>query len=230
MKLSGSESIFDVYPWARSVNADNCYDYAIGDYERYRPVKSTPGERSGLSSNNIKIKSCSDLRRRILKDNGKNIYMCKNPNTVCRRGFYKIMNFVTSDGSDFHFYKQVKGVKYKVKTGDTQKSLAQFFRVSPSVIPKKLVPGRTITFPANLWAHKRGWGEPPLLLDARGKTIQDPRKSSRNYPGLNYNKFCGAFCIRANKGVSGNRSSPGIKSLRQGRSSGFEETLRLQRR
>lgn len=124
------------------------------------------------------------------------------------------MNFVTSDGSDFHFYKQVRGVKYKVKTGDTRSSLAKFFRVNTSVIPAKLVPGRIITFPCNLWAHKRGWGEVPLLVDAHGKTMQDPRKASRKYPGLNYNKFCGAFCIKANKGVSGSTSSPGIRTLR----------------
>ncbi len=212
MKLSGYESIFTLSPWSKSVNAVNCYDYAIGDYERYRSVKSTPGERGGMSPNAIQIKSCADLRRRILKDNGKNIYMCKNPNAVCRRGHYKIMNFVTSDGTDFHFYKQVKAVKYKVKTGDTRAALAKFFRVRPTVVPAKLVPGKTITLPCNLWAHKRGWGEPPLLVDARGKTIQDPRRASRKYPGLNYNKFCGAFCIKANKGVSGAQSSPGLRT------------------
>lgn len=212
MKLSGYESIFSLQPWDKSVNAANCYDYAIGDYERYRPVKSTPGERSGLSPNSIKISSCQDLRRRILKDNGKIIYLCKDPNKVCRRGFYKFMNFVTSDGSDFHFYKQVRGVKYKVKTGDTRASIAKFFRVTQSVLPTRLIPGRVISFPCNLWAHKRGWGEAPLLVDAKGKTIKDPRKASRKYPGLNYNRFCGAFCIKANKGVSGMRSSPGLRS------------------
>lgn len=212
MKLSGYESVFTLSPWSKSVNADNCYDYAIGDYERYRPAKSTPGERSGMNANSIRVSSCSDLRRRILKDNGKNIYLCKNPNTVCRRGYYKIMNFVTSDGTDFHFYKQVRGVKYKVKTGDTRATLAKFFKVKPSVIPRTLVPGRIIAFPCNLWAHKRGWGEAPLLTDAKGKTIKDPRKASRKYTGLNYDKFCGAFCIKANKGISGSSSVPGIRS------------------
>lgn len=211
MKLSGYETIFDVRPWSKAVNSDNCYDYAIGDYEMYRNVKSTPGERAGLSSNTIKIKSCKDLRRRILADNGKNIYQCKNPNTVCRRGYYKIMNFVTSDGSDFHFYKQVKGVKYKVKTGDTRKSLSTYFKVSPTVFPSKLIPGRIITFPCNLWAHKRGWGDAPIMTDAKGKTIKDPRRASRNYGFLNYDRFCGAFCVRANRGVSGSQSSPGMK-------------------
>lgn len=213
MKLSGFEPIFNLAPWIHAVNSDNCYDYAMGDYENSRYVKSTPGERGGLSPNTIRIKNCKDLQRRILADNPKTVYKCRNPNTVCRRGYYKIMNFVTSDGSDFHFYKQVRGVKYKVKTGDTRAKLAKFFHVKQTVIPKILVPGRTITFPCNLWAHKQGWGAPPLMTDARGKTIQDPRKASRKYPGLNYNKFCGAYCVKSNSAVSGAQSRPGLRVI-----------------
>lgn len=213
MKLSGFEAVFDPRPWNRAVNSDNCYDYAMGDFEVGRNVKSTPGDRAGFPANTIKITSCKNLQQRILADNGKNVYKCKNPNTVCRRGYYKMMNFVTSDGSDFHFYKQVRGAKYKVKTGDTRASLAKFFKVKPSVFPKTLVPGRVITFPCNLWAHKQGWGAPPLMTDARGKTITDPRKASRNYPGLNYDRFCGAYCVRANLGVSGAQSRPGLRVM-----------------
>jgi hypothetical protein len=213
MKLSGFEPLFDPRPWINAVNSDNCYDYAIGDYEHTRVVKSTPGNRAGLSASNINIKSCKDLQKRILSDNPKTVYKCKNPGDVCRRGYYKIMNFVTSDGSDFHFYKQVRGVKYKVKTGDTRAKLAAFFKVKPSVIPRVLVPGRVITFPCNLWAHKQGWGAGPILTDARGKTIKDPRKASRKYPGLHYDTFCGAFCVSANRAVSGDQSLPGLRAM-----------------
>lgn len=215
LKLSGYEPIFDLYPWIKSVNADNCYDYAIGDFEMYRNVKSTPGDRAGLSSNSFKVTSCKQLRQRILKDNKKTSYVCKNPNKVCKRGYYKIMSFVSPKGGDFHFYKQVKGVKHKVKTGDTVNTLSKYFRVKPNVIKKcgPLKPGKTITISVNLWAHKQGWGAPPLMTDAKGKTIVDPRKASRNYPGLNYSKFCNAFCIKLNKGRSGKNSVPGIRSL-----------------
>lgn len=220
MKLSGYESIFTTSPWSRAVNSDNCYDYAVGDFEKNRRVKSTPGNRARINSSTLNVTNCADLRRRILADNPKSVYRCKNPNTVCRRGYYKFMNFVTSDGSDFHFYKQVRGVKYKIKTGDTRAKLAKFFRVRPAVIPRTLVPGRTITFPCNLWAHKQGWGANPLMTDASGKTIKDPRKANRKYPGLNYDTFCGAYCVRANRGTSGSQSLPGLRAM----------TLQYQRR
>lgn len=214
MKLSGYESIFNLEPWINAVNAVNCYDYAVGDFERYRNVKSTPGNSAGLSSDNFKVTDCKQIRQRILKDNKKNAYVCKDPSKVCRRGFYKIMSFVAPIGGDFHFYKQVKGVKYKIKSGDSVKSISKFFRVRPSVIQKHspITPGKTITFKVNLWAHKQGWGSPPLMTDAKGKTIVDPRKASRKYPGLDYSKFCNALCIRANKGRSGKNSIPGLKS------------------
>lgn len=214
MKLSGAESIFNTKPWENAVNADNCYDYAIGDYERFRNVKSTPGDRAGLSYNTFKVTSCSQLRKRILKDNPKTVYHCKNPNTVCKRGYYKIMNFVSPNGGDFHFYKQVRAVKYKVKAGDTVSSLAKFFKIRQSVLKGlKIVPGRDIQFPVNLWAHKQGWGAPPLMTDANGKTMRDPRKANRNYPGLNYSKFCGAFCVKANHAGSGSASRLGLRAL-----------------
>lgn len=214
MKLSGYEPIFDPKPWSTAVNADNCYDYAIGNFKKYRPFKTTPGNKAHFNANSLKVSNCADMRRRILADNKKRIYFCKNPDTVCRRGYYKIMNFVASNGADFHFYKQVRGVKYKVKTGDTVNSLAKFFQVTPQTIKAcgSLTPGRTITFPCNLWAHKRGWGDIPIMVDDKGKTIKDPRKCDRNYKGLNYDKFCGAFCIKAQ-----NRSKVQLKTRRSPR-------------
>lgn len=216
MRKSGAEPTFDLRPWSRAVNSDNCYDYAMNDFETRRNVKSTPGDRKGLSSNNLNIRNCGNLRRRILADNPKTVYACKNPNKVCKRGYYKIMNFVVPDGTDFHFYKQVGAVRYKVKTGDTMAGLARFFKVKPYTIKKTgpLTPGRTITFPVNLWAHKQGWGAPPLLTDAKGKTIRDPRKAARNYPGLNYSKFCRAYCVKRDQAVTGSRSKPGLKYIR----------------
>lgn len=216
MKKSGAEPIFDLNPWKKAVNSDNCYDYAMNDFEKRRSVKSTPGDHARFNPYTLNVRSCSALRKRILADNPKTVYVCKNPNRVCRRGYYKIMNFIVPDGTDFHFYKQVGAVKYKVKTGDTVSKLAKFFRVSEYTIKKtgKLTPGRVITFPVNLWAHKQGWGAPPILVDAKGKTIRDPRKCARNYPGLNYSKFCTAFCVKRDKVYTGARSIPGLRYLK----------------
>jgi hypothetical protein len=61
-------------------------------------------------------------------------------------------------------------------------------------------PGKVIQFPVRLWSHKQGFATGPVLVDASGKTITDPRRANRNYPGLNYSKFCSAYCVKAGAG------------------------------
>ena len=222
LPTSGSEPIFSMHPWDTAVNSDNCYDYAIGDFERRRKVKSTPGDRAHMSANTLNLNSCKGLAKRILADNPKTVYKCKNPNIVCRRGYYKIMNFI-APGEDFHFYKQIQGVKYKVKAKDTIAGLAKFFKVTPLVIKTACkgapIPGRIITFPVNLWTHKAGWGGPPLLTDSKGKTIRDPRRAGRNYENgaLNYTKFCSAYCVKKDQAGSGSLSHVGLRLMRPAR-------------
>lgn len=63
-----------------------------------------------------------------------------------------------------------------------------------------LKPGRIMTIPVNLWAHKQGFGGGPVIVDASGKTIVDPRKANRNYNGLNYSKFCSAYAVKCGAG------------------------------
>lgn len=73
----------------------------------------------------------------------------------------------------------------------------------------RLIPGRIIEFPVNLWAHKQGWAGGPLMIDASGRTIVDPRKANLNYhPGFHYTKFCSAWAVHrgiAETGSNGNR-------------------------
>ena len=246
---SGYEPIFD--PRDYSIIGFNCYDYAIGyqdkkDNKKPHSQKSSPGERAGLA-NKLNVTKCGDLKTGILKDNPKNIKLCRDPKKVCGRGFFKIMSFVSpgvrGNTADFHFYRQVQSVRYKIAAGDTVSGLAKYFRVTPDVIrsaAKKLkqptnnidgninsnsnlsnqamaanrlrannklsplIPGKIIEFKCNLWAHKQGWGTRPILVDAKGKTIYDPRKANRNYGRLNYTKLCGVYCVRAGKAKSGN--------------------------
>lgn len=247
LKLSGAEPTFSYMGWGDvGRERDNCYDYAFGD-DRKRPQKSVPGDRSSKKFPNTNFTSCRGFVARVLADNPKNVYRCKNPNTPCRRGFYKVMAFVapTNDygnfGGDFHWYKQHKAVRYRVKTGDTITGLARFFKVSPLTIKKALMrqtralknddgmiadanmrvnmrqsgpvlrPGRIITFPINAWSHKQGWATGPLLVDASGKLIKDPRRANRDY-GYNYTKFCSAFCVRAGKVHTGRNWHGKLKS------------------
>ena len=249
LPLSGYEPIFD--PRDYSIIGFNCYDYAIGyqdkrNNKKPHGQKSSPGERAGLA-NKLNVTKCKDLRTGILKDNPGAIKLCKDPKKVCGRGYFKIMSFVSpgvrGNTADFHFYRQVQSVRYKIAAGDTVSSLSRYFRVTPNVIraaAKKLktptnnvdgninsnsnlsnramaanrlrannkksllTPGKIIEFKCNLWAHKQGWGTRPILVDAKGKTIYDPRKANRNYGRLNYSQLCGVYCVRAGKAKSGN--------------------------
>jgi hypothetical protein len=64
-----------------------------------------------------------------------------------------------------------------------------------------LKPGRVMTIPVKLWAHKQGFGGGPVIVDASGKTITDPRKANRNYGnGLNYTRFCSAYGVKYGAG------------------------------
>lgn len=241
LKLSGSEPTFSYKKWGDiGKTRDNCYDYAFGD-DKPRNVKSVPGSRSKKMFPNSNFTSCKGFTARVLSDNPGRVYKCKNPNKVCKRGYYKVMAFVAPTNNygnstgDFHWYKQHKAVRYRIRAGDTISGLARFFKVSPLTIKKAalkrskplsnndgmiansnrainmvqkgpaLVPGRIITFPLNAWSHKQGWATGPLLIDASGKLITDPRKANRNY-GYNYSKFCSAYCVDAGDVRTGQRS------------------------
>ena len=233
LPLSGSEKKFTHRLWSsrRGVGNNNCYAYAFSDYEAAsRPHKSIPGDRSGLSSLPHSYTHCKDLARRVLSDNPRKVYTCKDPQKRCKKGYYKTMLFVAParpsnfiKQGDFHWYKQHGVVEYKVKKGDTITSVARFFkvplqRVSRAVekaraknkVLRTLKPGKLLTFKANVWSHKRGWATGALLTDAKGKIIKDPRTASRAYPGLNYKLFCNAFCV-AGKGVRVGPTAPAQK-------------------
>lgn len=65
----------------------------------------------------------------------------------------------------------------------------------------KLKPGRVMVIPVRLWAHKQGFGGGPVIVDASGKTIRDPRRANRNYGGgLNYSRFCSAYAVKCGAG------------------------------
>jgi hypothetical protein len=71
-----------------------------------------------------------------------------------------------------------------------------------------LTVGKIIEFPVNLWSHKQGWASGPLMIDASGKTIVDPRRSNRTWkPGFHYTKFCSAYGVRRGVAQTGNNST-----------------------
>ena len=169
-------------------------------YKRVYPVTGV-GVLNGFTHTPIAKIYPSVLCLIILK-----VYIVKG-NTRCKKGYYKVMMFVTGkkkptllNSGDFHFYKQHGLVEYKPKEGDTKTSIAKFFKVSPRKIPKVVV-GKIMKIRVSVFSHKRGWATGPLLKDAKGKVIKDPRKANRNYGGLNYNTYCSSFCVK-NRGIN----------------------------
>jgi len=220
LPLSGSESKFTNRRWGsnKGITGNNCYAYAVGSYAAFRWQKSIPGDRSGLSNTAHNYTKCDDLPRRVISDNPKSIYKVDG-DKKCKKGYYKIMMFVSSGRprnyirqGDFHFYKQHGVVEYKIKPGDTIKSVAAFFKIPEYRIKKagKFTVGKRIVFNANVFSHKRGWATGPLLGDANGKVITDPRTASRKYSELNYDKYCSSFCVK-DRGIKVGKGNPKVR-------------------
>ena len=75
-------------------------------------------------------------------------------------------------------------------------------------LSQRLVPGKIINFPANLFSHKTGWAGGPLLVDASGKTIVDPRKANFKYtPGFHYTKICSIWGVKRGMARTGSNAS-----------------------
>jgi len=219
LPLSGSEPKYTQRLWGRTVGVgnNNCYAYAVGDYEKMRLQKSVPGERAGIRNLSHTYTNCKGLPQRVIADNPKKVYTAK-ATEKCKPNHFKVMMFVAPGNQrnyfrqgDFHFYKQHGAVEYKVKKGNTYENIAKFFKVPVSRVKKagKLVPGKLLKFKANVFSHKRGWATGPLLVDAKGKSIQDPRTSSRDYPGLSYQKYCSSFCVK-NRGIKVGHTHPKV--------------------
>lgn len=245
-------------PWGTNgVVHDNCYDYAFGSYSPKRQTKSVPGDRSGLKANGLTFTTCTGIAKRVISDNPGNVYRMRNPNAKPKPGFYKVMCFVAPSNDfgnstgDFHWYKEISAIRYKIRPGDTVSGLAKFFKVTPTVIQTalskgrvstnvnngrvanknsdlhvlkkynelsstKLPPGKVIDFPVKLWSHKTGWAGGPLIVDASGHTISDPRKADRKYkPGFHYTKFCSAYGVRRGFAKTGNNANRNGRSTNQ---------------
>lgn len=228
---------------------DNCYDYAF-DLNNPRSVnKDVPGNMSNRKAWGLDFRSCKGIAERVLADYKGLAYKLNSSASACRPGYYKVMNFVSPTGGDFHWYKQIFRVVYKTRAAtvnvmgkrrpaDTVQALAKFFRVPQNVIRAAyknskrpgsvnngriatnsnrelrslnglnevpdpdgtLKSGRVMTIPVRLWAHKQGFGAGPVIVDASGKTIANPKRADRNYGILNYSKFCSAYCVKCGAG------------------------------
>ncbi len=238
-------------PWGtKGVVHDNCYDYALGSYSNKRTEKSVPGIKAKISSNGLTFTTCEGIAKRVLADNPDTVKQLKNPDAKAPPGWYKVMCFVAPSNNfgnstgDFHWYKEISGIRYRTRPGDTVPAIAKFFHVTPTVIrtavakasagtnnsdgrvandeqelrvlnkyvknnkSEPLPIGKVLDFPVTLWSHKTGWAGGPLIVDASGKTITDPRKADRDYkPGFHYTKFCSAYIVKRGMATTGNNAN-----------------------
>ena len=190
-----------VYNKAWGKEHNNCYAWAIDHFSPSADEKLQPGDLSSPRGKAMSLK-CSSLASRVAADLGSRAY--KAPaDGQCKPGYYKIFPFI-APGADYHWYRSHKDLLYRVDAADpaTATSLAKRMGVKKSqfLVPDggKLRAGKMIFVKnANLWSHKRGFATGPLLKDACGKFIRDPRAACRNYGGdYNYKEACTAFCVR----------------------------------
>lgn len=204
LPLSGSEETFTdaVYGTEKGVKNNNCYAYALGRYANSGGVKLQPGNLSGAGRARpaLDLGSCRDLQRRVLQDSRARGVYAAPADAPCRAGFYKVMAFLDAN-NDYHWYKQHRDLLVSApRDGATPSNVARNLDVPAGSVQApaaRLRRGdRVLVRGAGLWSHKQGFATGPLLKDACGAPIRDPRSACRDYGTYNYRTFCGAFCVR----------------------------------
>lgn len=207
LPVSGSEDVFTdlTYGSPRGRGNNNCYAWAIDSYRNSGGRKLQPGNLSG-SKAPLNLSSCSAIAARAAADLRGRAYQA-DPDVKCRPGYYKVMSFLAS-GNDYHWYKQHRHVMVTWPSDGRWKSLADLaaeLRVPQASVYAPRAPPRpgdiVLVRNAGLWSHKRGFATGPLLYDACGKPITDPRTACRDYgsDGLDYSQFCGALCVKSRR-------------------------------
>lgn len=187
----------------------NCYAYGLGlkvgkgGYYQHRLYKARPGDKcTQFMNRDMDFTRCEDIVARILCDNPAYVHKVK-PNKIDKYlhmdlgDDYHLMAAYLSpgsppgsfDGTDFHFLRRtplyaVANKWNRFKKDTPQKAVEQIVEQNPSF----------------LFTHRRGWSsQGPLLVDAKGNIITDPRTADLNYGSVNYSIFCGLFVVETRK-------------------------------
>ena len=201
LPTSGSEAVFtdQVYGTPTGKRNNNCYAWALDEYRNSGGIKLQPGNLSQQTTH-MSSTSCAFLKDRAMDDNRPRGIKAVAAMARCPKGFYKIMAFIAK-GKDYHWYKQHNDVVYRVQKGDTLRSIALEFGVPMSSITsatkRPRVGDLAYIRDARVFSHKQGFATGPLLRDASGRVIPDPRIANRNYGFFDYKRFCGAMCVRS---------------------------------
>ena len=221
LRTSGSETPYTPGMFPR--RKGNCYGFAVnratpntklqpGNMANVRRDGSSPAMARDPSS------SCAAIASKMRLDarGGKGMYE-SSANERCRKGFYKVAS-VLDPGSDFHYYRQMGDVSFRPARGASRASVAAAFGVASSKVTMHRGGSATVKSPG-VWAHKRGLATGALLADSCGKPIMDPRKACRMYGNLDYEKFCGFWCVLAKKAVAASKASGRVSTRTRARRS-----------
>lgn len=204
MPLSGTESPYlnTTFGTRKGVGNNNCYGYAIDAFRETGEIKLQPGDLSGRT-NHVNLSTCDDVVRRAAADLRTRGYVA-HPNKACKRGHHKVMAFL-APREDYHWYKQHKDAVVKLSPAvPTVTKLAKVMGVAASKVYAPTASPRVgdtvLVKDSGVWSHKQGLATGPLLKDACGKVIKDPRKACRKYSSrLDYKQYCGTLCVKTGK-------------------------------
>lgn len=201
LPISGTERAYTDFTFGTptGVGNNNCYGYAIDRFREVGEVKLQPGNVAGLGGN-IDLTTCKSVVDRAMADLKDRAYTEK-PERACRPGYHKVMAFLAKN-NDYHWYRQHKNAL--VRLSEQMRSVAALARalgVKPKQIysptPRPRVGDTVMVKNSGLWSHKQGLATGPLLKDACGRAIRDPRKACRRYSEtLDYKDYCGSMCVR----------------------------------
>lgn len=203
LPIAGSERTYTdlTYGTRAGVNNNNCFAYAFDRFREVGNLKLQPGDIAGVGGD-IDLSTCKSVMDRSMADMRKidGGYLEK-PERACKPGFHKVMAFLAKD-NDYHWYRQHKSALVRLSEElRTVAAMARALGVNPKQIyspTSKPKAGDTVLVKnAGLWSHKQGLATGPLLKDACGKAIRDPRKACRRYSDtLDYTQYCGSICVK----------------------------------
>ena len=176
----------------------NCYVFALapskgpGGYNTKRRYKARPGDLCVHFRNKpMDFTKCSDLVERVLCDNRQHVRkLSANTSPYARliKGHH-MMAAVLSPGihTDFHFLRRIpvrvvfENMVHFIKTSAGTRAIEQLLKGSHEYV----------------WVHQRGWSSGgPLIHDAKGDLITNPKTASFDYGSLHYSIYCGLFQVR----------------------------------
>lgn len=190
----------------KGVRRANCYSASMLDCSGREGHKRQPGETSGMPGlYNVGPKACPALVSRVIRDNPNGVYL-SDPSEQCASGHYKVMMFAgnSADGmsSDYHFWRQARNVRIRIKEQESVNSMAERFGVNPSQVQAPhdpMLPGDVVRVcNAHVFVSKPGLTA-QVMYDSCGKVIKDPRTACRQGGNINYTQLCSSFCVKRPK-------------------------------